>query len=79
MQEVLVQSKRLPENGARFDHKNNVLSRAFWDPRVIPLMQQFGSKWIGAVPPKGTNGYSAEDFAFRVGGWAVDEYGALFS
>jgi epoxyqueuosine reductase len=63
----------------RFDHKDTILSRGYWDPDIVPLMQEFGSKWIGIVPPKGSNGYSPIDFALRVGGWAVNEYGAPLS
>lgn len=63
----------------RFDHKNTVLSRGFWDPAIMVLMEKFGPKWIGLVPPKGTGGFSDMDFAFRLGGWAVDEYAATFS
>jgi hypothetical protein len=67
MHKSLEQKKQVGTD-SQFDHKNQVLSRGFWDPAVIPLMQKFGSKWIGAVPPKGTRGFSAIDFAFRVGG-----------
>jgi epoxyqueuosine reductase len=70
---------RPADSTLRFDHKDTILSRGFWDGRIAPLMMDFGSKWIGMVPPSGSNGHTELDFALRLAGWAVDEYGATFS
>ena len=50
----------------RFNHKNTVFARRYWDPRFIELNQKFGRNQMRVLDRAG---YRPEDFALRQAAW----------
>lgn len=57
----------------RFDQKNEMFKRAFWDPEVADIGEKF---YFSETPPKEKPGYRLEDQAMVNAAWHLDnEYG----
>lgn len=53
----------------KFDQKNDMFSRSFWDPKMLELGKKF---YIEEVSPKNKPGYRLKDQALVNGSWHLE-------
>lgn len=57
----------------RFDFKNAVFMRGFWDPKIMPMAEIQRAKFANAIPPSGGPGYTEIDSALNQAAWSVHD------
>jgi len=70
---------KVTESFKRFNSKNTVFNRGFWDPKIQPILQKYAASVSGAVPPTGEPGYTTIDYALYMAAWSVDHMAATNS
>ncbi len=63
----------------RMNQKNTIFCRFGWDPKIIPLGQEFGGKFHGMIPPAGQPGWTEVESALSLAAWSVDHDAATNS
>ncbi|HHV64305.1 MAG TPA: reductive dehalogenase [Peptococcaceae bacterium] len=63
----------LSEDFKRFDFKNVVFMRGFWDPKIQPIAQVQQAKFSNQMPPAGNPGYTEIDAALNQAAWAIHD------
>lgn len=57
----------------RFDFKNAVFMRGFWDPKIMPMAEIQRAKFANALPQPGNPGYTEIEGAFFMAAWSVHD------
>lgn len=69
----------IKEDYKRFDFKNAVFMRGFWDPKIIPVAEVQHPKFANALPQPGTPGYTELDGAMFMAAWSTHDSGSPLS
>lgn len=65
----------------RFDFKNVIFMRGFWDPEIMPTGEVQRVRFANAVPPSGEPGYTEIEAALNQAAWAAHDsasYGSCY-
>lgn len=57
----------------RFDFKNVIFMRGFWDPEIMPIGEVQRPKFANQIPPSGGPGYTEIDAALNQAAWSVHD------